>query len=196
MFRCIAVDMHNSIVICALCAQAHKLELCVSNVAKSTPWMARYEKVLRALYRRWKTSPKKAANAALAGTAIDDKAHALKGLHGIRWMSSKMSAVVSLAKAWRVQVASLHEELVNANAALRGFQRGVSLATPDAELIGIQIVKRFLRHLFVGTIMSYSARQTSLDDDVVLFKVGLVCAYLHKYLVSYCHFCYDLLLAA
>jgi hypothetical protein len=55
-------------------------------------------------------------------------------------------------------------------------------------LVGIQIVKRFLRRLFRGTIISFSAWQTSLDDDVVLFKVGLVCAYLHMLLVSYYHF--------
>ena len=157
---------------CVNCLQAHKLELCVSSCAKTLPWMARYERVLRALYRRWKTSPKKAAVIVQTGQAIDDKTHALKGLHGIRWLSSKMSAVVALAKSWRVQVAGLHEEIVNADGVLRRFEKGVSLATPDAALIGVQIRKRFVQQIFVGTIVSSSPRQSTEDDDVVLFKVG------------------------
>ena len=154
--------------------QAHKLELCVSSVARKLPWMARYERVLRALFRRWKTSPKKAAIVVEAGIAIDDKTGSLKGLHGIRWMASKMSAVVALAKEWRSQVAGLHKELVNANATLRRFQGGVSLATPDAEIVGTVMKKTFATGLFEGTVISFSSRQSASDDDVVLFKVCVI----------------------
>lgn len=134
--------------------------------------MKRYERVLRALFRRWKTSAKKAAIVVEAGIAIEDKPGALKGLHGIRWLASKMSAVVALAKEWRVQVAGLHKQLVTSNAALRHFQRGVSLATPDADLVGIVLIKQFSAGLFPGTIVSFSVRETDSDDDVVLFKVS------------------------
>ena len=143
--------------------------------------------MLRALFRRWKTSPKKAANIIEAGAAIDDKPGALKGLHGIRWLASKMSAVVALAKEWRVQVAGLHEELVNKNATLRRFERGVSLATPDADLIGIVVRKQFDAGLFPGTIVSFSMRQRDLDDDVVLFKVCYVISFTCPFcLIFYC----------
>ena len=93
--------------------------------------------MLRALYRSWKTSPKKAVVIVQTGHAIDDKAHALKGLHGIRWLLSKTSAVVALAKSWHVQVAGLHAEIVNADGVLRQFEKGISLATHNADLIGV-----------------------------------------------------------
>ena len=57
--------------------------------------------------------------------------------------------------------------LVNSNAALRAYQKGVSLATPDAGLVGILIKKMLVDNVREGTIQSFSPRQSSVDDDVV-----------------------------
>ena len=60
----------------AMCwfAQAHKLERILCDAAtKDLPWMKRFERVLKASYRRWATSPKKQANIAVIADLLDDK---------------------------------------------------------------------------------------------------------------------------
>ena len=63
------------------------------------------------------------------------------------------------------------------------------MATPDADLIGVRIRKRFIQQIFVGTIVFSSPRQSTEDDDVVLFKVGSLCSPSHYFF----YFIYDVL---
>ena len=53
-------------------AVAHKLELSVGDAAKEARWFRQQEKILRAMYRRWKTSPLKAAKQKEVAVFLED----------------------------------------------------------------------------------------------------------------------------
>lgn len=165
-------------------AVAHKLELSVGDAAKGARWFRQQEKILRAMYRRWKTSPLKAAKQKEVAVFLEDVSNSLKGLHGIRWMASKLAAVIALEKGWRVQVALLHHELVNSTAAIRDFVRGsqtagsvgLSLASEDEDFLHVEIKKHFIcrnkQKLCRGEVVSKKDRANRHDDkEVTLFKI-------------------------
>lgn len=111
-------------------------------------------------------------------------------------MASKMSSLVALAKAWKIQVAQLHEEVIKcvggntkdgkkrkvteASKKLATKFKGIHLGSANEEFIGLKFSKDFGqdrrlvrdRGISTGTVTKILEREDRTDDqDVVLFQV-------------------------
>ena len=150
---------------------AHRLELGIT--AAIGELVEDLESLVKDLYKHYQNSPKqKAGLKRIAEVLGTYDPVAFIGLHGIRWVASKVRALINIIKNLQMVNVDLHRKSVAKLPKLEFNECSLSLMSPAADFVGFKFEQDFGGDTFAAEVVSVkSVADPKETNDFDLFEI-------------------------